>query len=455
MARLVTGGGRKVSRMNERMKHKVLMIAYSFPPRGGGGVQRTLKFVKYLRLFDWEPVVLTVKSRQHELWDDSMIEEIPEGVSTYRTFAVDPLNMYQYFKRWPAPRSFSHAGSTYGKDTGDLLRVMKDIVHCLSVPDTQIGWLPFAVLKGKKIIETENIDCLYSTSAPATAHLIALCLKRWKNLPWVADFRDAWEQHPFAVYQWKLRLKVEERLERAVLQTADRLVTVTSPIAEAMSRKNSQAVQNKFSVITNGYDENDFRDLPLANKTEPDKFTIVYTGSFYDLRTPRFFLEAMKRLLIEKPLLRDQIEAVFAGRWEEKDKEMIGYMGLEDVVKMKGYVTHDESLHLLNNGTALLLILVSNEVGVYTGKIFEYLAVKKPILALVPSSGIAADLIRETKSGIVVDSEDVNAIKNAIFDMYSEYKKGTLAVRNNDSIIQQYERKNLTQQLATLFDGLI
>ena len=160
-----------------KIKRKVLIIAYSFPPAGGSGVQRTLKFVKYLPLYGWEPIVLTVQSWGLELWDDTMLQELPEDTKIYRTFALDTIRIHQFFKQMHQ-RKDNHYSTIHDKENSrrDPLRSIKDIIHLVSIPDTRVGWLPFAVLRGKKIIDTENIDCIYSTSAPYSSHLVALCL---------------------------------------------------------------------------------------------------------------------------------------------------------------------------------------------------------------------------------------------------------------------------------------
>lgn len=438
------------------MNRKVLVVAYWFPPMGGGGVQRTVKFVKYLQIYGWEPVVLTVKPWGLELKDDTMLQEIPENVKVYRTFSFELIRIYQVIKHRLRKRGDHPSTEHYNKnDIKDPLRAVKDIIHLLSVPDTEIGWLPFAVLQGKKIIATENIDCIYSSSGPPTCHLIALCLKQWTNLPWVADFRDPWTQHQFASYRYKTRLKADEFLELMALKTADKLLTVTQAFADGFSQKYNQVPHNKFKVITNGYDADDFLKIPSATKRKNRKFTIVHTGSFLGLRTPKFFLNALKLLLDETPSLRKNVEVIFAGRLETKDTTTICDLGLEDVVKLVGYVSHQEALSLLSNSDVILLILASVEKGVYPGKIFEYLAVGKPVLALVPQNSIAAELIEKTKTGAIVDSEQVTSIKDVIRRMYERYKDKTLTIHPDLSVVEQYERKRLTRDLSATFNQVL
>ena len=438
-----------------KMKRKVLIIAYRFPPAGGGGVQRTLKFVKYLPLFGWEPVVLTVKPWGLELRDDTMLQEIPKDIKIYRTFALDPIKIHQLFKQMQQKKD-NLCSAIHDKESSkrDPLRAIKDIIHLVSIPDTEVGWFPFAVLRGKKIIDTENIDCIYSTSGPYTCHLVALCLKQWTNSPWVADFRDPWTQHQFASYRFKTRLKIEENMELRILKTADRVVTVTKPFADGFSHKYHQVSRDKFNVITNGYDANDFSSI-LSVSQRSHKFTIVHTGSFFALRTPKYFLKALRLLLDETPLLKEDIEVVFAGRLEASDKRIIHDLGLEDVVKLMCYVSHQEAISLLSNSDMILLILANTESSVYPGKIFEYMAIGKPVLTLAPTDGIAAALIRKTKTGVVVNSEDVTAIKNEIRKMYEQYKEGILAINPDLSIIRQYERKALTKDLAVILNEVV
>jgi len=439
-----------------KKRRKVLIVAYRFPPIGGGGVQRTLKFVKYLPLYGWDPVVLTVKPWGLELRDDTMLHEIPEGIQIYRTFAFDLIRINQLFKQM-CRRKGSHPSPVCDKTNNrrDLFRAVKDIIHLVSIPDIEVGWLPFAVLQAKKIINTEHVDCVYSTSGPATAHLVGLCLKHWTNRPWIADFRDPWTQQHFASHRSIKRLKIEENLELRVLKAADRAITVTKPIADAFYQKYDQVSPGKFSVITNGYDANDFSSTPSVIKKKSQKFIIVHTGSFYALQTPIYFLKALRLLLDETPSIQRDIEVVFAGRWETRDDKIVHDLGLKNVIKFVGYVAHQEGICLLSNSDVLLLIIASTAVNVYSGKIFEYLAIKKPILALVPPEGVAAVLIKKTRTGVVVNPEDIIPIKNEILRMYKRYKAGTLTINPELSIISKFERKSLTNDLAVILNEVI
>ena len=243
-------------------------------------------------------------------------------------------------------------------------------------------------------------------------------------------------------------------MELKVFKTADRVVTVTKPFADGFCQKYHEVSRDKFSIITNGYDADDFSSIPSVNR-KSHKFTIVHTGSFFALRAPKYFLKALRLLLDEIPSLKEDIEVVFAGRLEARDERIIHDLGLEDVVKLMGYISHQEAISLLSNSDVILLILASAESSVYPGKIFEYLAIGKPVLALVPPDGISAGLIRKTKTGVVVNPEDVTTIKNEIRRMYEQYKKRTLAVNPDLSVIRQYERKTLTRDLAVVLNEVV
>lgn len=406
---------------------KVLLVAYHFPPISGGGVFRTLKFTKYLPEFNYQPHVLTVKNSMHRTKDPSLLRELPSEAKIYRSFSFE-------HKILRAPR---------------LLNIN---LKWFNIPDENIGWLPFAVSQGEKIIKKEKIDLIYATAPMFTSLLIGFLLKKKTGKPLVVDYRDPWTQNIFVKYPTQLHRIIEEKMETLVLATADHIIVTAEPMKEKLVRKYPFA-KGKIDTITNGFDSEDFKDL--EEKEDRQKFVITYTGSLYGLRTGKHFLKGFKKLIEENPQLQPNIQLIFSGLQSKQTLFLIEKFGLRKVVKLVGYLSHKETLRLMKNSDVLLLIMSSDEVhdartGTITipGKLFEYLGAKKPILAIVPP-GPAADIITSTKTGIIVPPQDTDAIVQTIIKLFKNWKRGNLHVEDKD--VSQYERKELTQKLVKIF----
>ena len=411
---------------------KVLMIAYHYPPLGGGGVFRTLKFTKYLPQFGFQPYVLTVKNpmQMRITRDTTLLGEIPPQVKVFRTFSFEHRVLR-------APR---------------LLNID---LKWFYIPDVNIGWIPFAVHQGQKIIKKEAIDTIYATAPPFTNFLIGYLLKRKTGKPLVLDFRDPWTQNVFAKYPTMFHRKIEEKIEKSILKIADYIITTTEPMRLKLMEK-YPLVKGRCGTITNGFDSEDFEDI---TSTRTKKFTITYTGYLYGFRTAKHFLIALKNLLKQNNKIRNKIQVVFAGPTNKQTENIVKELELENVVKIIGYIPHRTSLKLMVNSDVLLLIIATEEVFdektgslMIPGKIFEYLGAKKPILALIPR-GAAADLIRSTNTGIIVPPTDTNSIKQKISKLFQEWSRGNLRITNGD--ISKYDRKVLTEKLAKIFQSFL
>jgi len=405
---------------------KVLVVAYLFPPSGGGGVMRTLKFIKYLPQLGWRPDVITVKNPVFDLIDRSLLDEIPSDVHVYRTY-------------WFDHRLFSVPLRKIGINPSYVF-----IPH-----DMNIGWLPFAIKRGKKIIEKKNIDIIYATYPPAVNVLIGSLLKVMTGKPLVLDFRDPWTQNPFVRYLSIFQKKVEEWMEKACLRSAEHVITVTEHMRQNLIKK-YPFISEKCVTITNGFDPEDFEDLKRWDQR--NKFTITYTGSLYGLRTPIFFLTALKKIVEENNEIKNSIQVIFVGRYSEKCNELVRKLGLEKVVNIFGFTSHKKSLEFMVNADVLLLIITGGKY-IMTNKIFEYLYANRPILALVPEDGPAGKLIRSTNSGLVISPYEIDSIKNGISRMFERWKKENSNKPNKrKNNISRYSRKTLTYELVNVFE---
>jgi len=410
-------------------EHRVLMIAYYFPPLGGAGVQRTVKFVKYLPQFGWQPQVLTAWASRYYTRDASLSKELPADLSVSRAFAWNPI--------LPSAR---------------LNRLFNPLWRWIFTPDTLASWLPAGARLGARLLAQQPFDVIYSSAPPYTGHLIALRLKLATSKPWVADFRDPWTQNPFLRYPSAFHERQNRAWEQAVLSEADRVISPSPPITEDLMRLVPDEPAAKFATIYNGYDPEDWAGQPEYARS--DKFTVTYTGSLYGDRNAGPFLDALGRLLGDGSLPRERIEIQFVGNTGVKPE--IERRGLGDVVQACGYRTHPETVGYQRQADLLLLILpTSGGEGAVSGKIFEYLGSRRPILALVPPGGAAAGLIREAGAGFIVPPEDVDAIAGAMRQMYEAWTDGRLGETMDRQVIGQYDRRFLTGRLAGYFDALI
>jgi len=382
---------------------KVLFVSYFFPPIGGGGVIRTLKFTKYLPQFGWRPLVLTVKESFYPIYDKSLLEELPPEVEINRVNYFEPAT---WIKKnfWQSLLSYI-------------------IYPFFLIPDRQILWFLPALKRAGEIIEKENIKIIYTSSAPNSDHLIGYFLKKHHRIKWVADFRDEWTNNPLRRFPTPIHRWLNQYWEKKVVKSADRVISVSGPITRYLSSICPD--KKKFFTITNGFDRPDFEGA--KPKKDKKRFTIMFSGSIYNTKIIEPFLQAIKEI-------------------DLKDLKV-------EFVGIKKRVPHKEAVKLLFRADVLLLILAAvPRPGVLTGKLFEYLAAKKPILALIPENTEAAKLIKKFKVGEIVSPLDKENIIVVIKKMYKLWQKKKLKV--SEINIDEYSRENLTKKLATIFDHI-
>jgi len=433
----------------------VLMIAYDFPPIAKSGVQRTVKFVKYLPLFGWNPIVLTVKRREEflEASDLSFLDELPKDLKIYRSKVIEPYDIYKIF----GGKSKQGSDVFYFENTNCIKGRLSNLIGKFLVPDAKIGWYPFAVRDAKQIFDENNVDMIFSTAPKMTALLIGMTLSKKYNIPWVADFRDPWmgwnketediriKQRPLFFRRW------DEHLERKVINKANTITSVMEEINKDFIERYPAVDSKKFITISHGFDSADFKDIQAKDF---QKFTIIYTGTFYKGRDPQKLLEALKLLLDINEKLRNDVQVIFVGNEYYNTKKLIDMFKLGDIVKSIPNIPHKECLRYLL-GAHLCYFNTVTTRNALPVKLFDYIASKKPILALIPENSPTARLIRQTKSGVVIAPQKIWDIKDAILSFYNDYKEGFLKLnRDDNSIIYQFERKKQTQQLAKIFDEL-
>ncbi|MDO4300677.1 MAG: glycosyltransferase family 4 protein [Clostridia bacterium] len=413
---------------------KVLIIANQFPPMGGSGVQRSVKFVKNLRAFDYEPVVLTREEENMPLKDETLLKDIPVGAQVYRTKAYELPELQ------------------------GRLRIPGKILGKFIIPDTAYFWYKKTRKEALRIIKDGQINLIYTTSAPYSDHLLGLYIKKKRpDIKWVADFRDEWTNNPYTLdnpYN-PIRTRIEKNMEHKVVASADMLITNTPVMRENFIRNNNISGDN-FVVIPNGYDKADFEGFDSSVKPHNDRFTMVYTGALYGRRKPDTFFKALKELKSEGKIDGNKFMVKLIGNYhKDKLQAQIDSFGLTDSFEIVGYVPHNVCIEHQVGADVLVLIEGSGRGAnaFYTGKIFEYMNTNRPVLAVLPE-GCAADLVKESKIGIVANTDDISQIKANIKEYYDRWCNGTLDFEPDRGVIEGFERKRLTEKLAQVFDKI-
>ena len=428
---------------------KVLIVSYYFPPMGMSGVQRTLKFAKYLPHYGWQPHVLTVSSPRYFAFDTSLLAELPRDTPIHRTGSWDALSLMQSLGR---RRTAIRTGESM--DPPERVRESLSLLsQTLFQPDNKIGWLPFALRKGLRLLAAEPFDLIYSTAPPYTDHLVGLALKALCKLPLVVDFRDAWTQNPRHTYVTPFHLGMNQLLERLVIRQADAVVSINEWIQDGLRRARAWERDPKFGVVSHGFDPDDFRFDDGEPTPSSDVFTITYTGTFYGAITPRYFLQGLRLLLDEMPEARRKIRAVFVGVFRKDNQRLVQELRLEDVVEIVPYSEHRQSVGYLLR-SHLLWLTIAEGPTISTSKLYEYIGARKPILACVPPDGAAARVVRDLGNGTVVPPQDVRAIKEALRAYYHRFTTSGLPLTDARKV-RRYDRKTLTGRLAEVFDAAL
>ncbi|MGA3244269.1 MAG: hypothetical protein ABSE41_06620 [Bacteroidota bacterium] len=432
---------------------KVLIVTYYFPPSGGPGVQRVLKFVKYLPEFGWQPVVLTVQDGDYPARDESLLAEIPQHAIVYRTKIFEPYRLYRKLTGKAVNMPVDVENIPQGGKKKSLTESLAEFVRStFFIPDARIGWYPYAVPQGLKIIKEQNIEAIYSSSPPYTTSVIARKLHRATRIPWVAGFRDPWTGFLSTPDRWFIPRAIDERLERAVFNDANAVEAAWRGILKDVTGKVPGIDQKKLVYHPNGFDREDYPTLKLKKNK---RFTVTYTGSMYGKRNPRTFLQAVEGLVSDGKVDPRKIHLKFIGRFGSEVREMLERSSIHDSIEVISYLPHSESVEALLRSDALLLIVdeADGSDEIVPGKVFEYIGAQRPIIGLAPEGAIAG-LMRETRSGLVAANQDIPAIQAAFIECYANFLYHKPNFEQDREAVKQYDRREITRQLAALLDAL-
>ncbi|WP_299769053.1 glycosyltransferase family 4 protein [uncultured Dokdonia sp.] len=435
------------------MSKKVLIICYYWPPAGGPGVQRWLKFVKYLSHFDIEPIVYTPENPNYPIVDASMLDEVPDSVTIIKRPIKEPYRFASILSR-KQTKTIS-AGIVPKKAKQSFIqRLLLYIRGNFFVPDARVGWVQPSVAFLTEYMSKHAIDTVITTGPPHSMHLIGLLLKAKitaggsKTIQWITDFRDPWTT---IGYHDKLKMTAKTKqkhknLERTVLETADHVI-----VTSQTTKKEFSAITHKpITVITNGFDT-----TPTEEVIVDTNFTISHIGSLLSDRNPIVLWKVLAKLVEEYDQFEKHFELKLVGKVSQEVIDAITNHGLEKYLTLVGYVSHQEAITLQRQAAVLLLIEIDAEItkGIIPGKIFEYLAAKRPILGMGPKDADVGEIITSTKSGYYLNYNQEETLEKVLIALFENYSVSN-NTQNNRDIISKYHRKELTKTLATLIHSL-
>ena len=435
---------------------KILIISYYWPPAGGPGVQRWLKFVKYLPDFGWEPTVFIPENPSYPIVDETLQKDVPKNLKMIKTKIWEPYQLAEKFGK--DNKKFKAGQFDVGENQSWKAKLSIFVRGNFFIPDARVFWVKPSVEFLEKYLKVNHYDVLVTTGPPHSLHLIGLGLKKkLPDLKWIADFRDPWTEISYYKHLklTKIADKKHRKLESEVFKNAD--ITLATSYTDAENFRKNGA--NAF-CITNGFDvdasttlsmtEENSKTLPLSNSTT--KFTLSYIGVLEQLRNPEILWETLNVLVQENADFKNDFELKFVGRLDDKILQKIESSPLKNNLTILGYQTHDVALKHMQDSTVLLMTNFPQESskGIIPGKIFEYLATGKTILSFGPKDADVEKILNETKAGKHFGYDEKENLKKFILESYQNWKSGML--NQNAENIEQFSRKNLTQKLVDLMN---
>ncbi len=418
------------------MSKKVLIITYYWPPAGGSGVQRWLYFVKYLRNFGVEPIVFTVDKKNYPITDKSLVTQIPEKIEVIKQKIFEPGQTV----------SKNNSSGFLSKNPSFFQRFKNYIRANFFIPDAKMFWIRPSTKKIINYIKKNPVDFIISTGPPHSVHLIAKKVKEKTGVKWLADFRDPWTEIDYFHHLPLTKKSINKhlKLEKEVLENAD-IVTVISKTMKL----NYDKFNANVHVITNGYDDAVLSKIPDMDKS----FTITHIGLINSDRNPLMFWKVIAEIIEENEIFEQKVQINLVGTIADEVRNNIRELELEKYVNYTQYIPNQSVASFQMKSQVLLLLVnhVPSAKNIVTGKVYEYLRAKRPILAIAPIDGDLAEIIDETQSGLVIDFEDYEGLKKAILIYFKHFLMGELNIESEN--IEKYHRKHLTEQLVNLINN--
>ena len=434
---------------------RVLIISYYWPPTGGSGVQRWVKFAKYLPSEGWQPVIYTPENPEQLAVDESLAAEIPAEAEIIKTRIIEPYEFYKkLLKRSGHSKEAVEVNPVNAQNKSFTQKVAMWIRGNFFRPDPRCLWINPSVKYLKKYLAEHPVDLIVSTGPPQSMHIIGMKLARETGLPWIADFRDPWTKIFYFKHLSMTRMteRWHQKMEKKVLDEATAVVAV-SPLVQ---QEFQAMTQTPVELITNGFDECDFES---GERSEPagaegQDFTLTHTGLFAADGNPTVLWEVLKEKCNKDETFRKSLKIKLIGKTDRQIKEAIQEAGLDDNLIDMGYQPHAVAVEQQRMASLLILPLRKEPEykAVLPGKLFEYLASWRPVLGIGQPDGAMSMILNQTKTGIVLDWNDKASLAKYIDYCWERHTKGCLTVEDAD--ISQFTRRNLTRRMAELFDSL-
>ncbi|RZJ34048.1 MAG: glycosyl transferase family 1 [Flavobacterium sp.] len=421
---------------------KVLIIAYYWPPAGGPGVQRWLKFAKYLPENGFHPVVYVPENPSYPIIDEGLCADVPDNITIIKRKIWEPYQIASVFSGKKI-RKFSSGIIAEKKKQSLTEKLFLWIRGNLFIPDARVFWVQPSTAFLQRYISENKIDVVITTGPPHSLHLIGMNLKNRLSIPWVADFRDPWTT---IGYQKSLRLSAyakrqHQKLERQVLNSADQIIVTSKRTKTEFAELTTRPIE----VITNGY------DTFSALRSKPDeKFVLAHIGSLLSGRNPKILWECLSEMVTELPGFSSDFKLRLVGATSSSVLDSINENGLQSFTEVFGYVPHPEAVRLQQSARVLLLIEIDSEEtkSILPGKLFEYMVSERPIIAIGPDGSDIAGILSETNSGKFFTYQQKHEVKAQLIGLYEDFRNGTL--QSHAVGLQRYSRKSLTRDLAHL-----
>jgi glycosyltransferase involved in cell wall biosynthesis len=411
---------------------------------GLSGVQRTLKFVKYLPQFNWHPTILTVDPRGYLAKDETLLEDlVGRPVRVVRTRGAGPMRVLARKEVVKLPPERTR-------------RILRHLSDTFFIPDNKIGWRSTAVTEALALHEEAPFDLIFATAPPFTDFLVGADIKRRIDRPLVLDYRDPWVDYPFRWYPTPLHRLWHRTLERRALRASSHVVTTNRRVKELLLKRYKFLTYHDVEIIPQGFDPEDF---PAAGgpqgggkpaRAKQRKMRITYAGVFWEDRVPDHFLQALHDLYEQRPKLRGRIDAVFLGTFRDENLRLVTKLGLQDSVTVRGYCSHRDTVRELRESDVLWMI-VGDDVS-SPGKAYEYIGARKPILGCAPEGFIKSTILEA--GGVVVPPADVAGLRRAIEQYFEQFERNQLRPPP-ESVVKKYDRVALTLSLVRVFESLI
>lgn len=423
------------------MRKKALIITYYWPPAGGPGVQRWLKFVKYLPEFKIEPIVYCPENPSYPLLDESLVNDVSNEITILKKPISEPYKLASLFSK--RSKTISKGIIPSEKKQSFVEKVMLFVRGNFFIPDARKNWVKPSVAYLSDYIEANNIETIITTGPPHSIHLIGLQLKEKQGVKWLADFRDPWTT---IGYHKQLKLtkfahNKHKALERQVLSSADHIIVTSNNTKEEFQLITKQPI----TVITNGYDVEKVKSFNLDSK-----FSIAHIGSLLSKRNPEVLWQVLGDLVKMNQDFADALQLNFVGAVSEYVLQSIEKQGLTGFLTNYGYVSHNEAIVFQKKSQVLLLVEIDSEdtKAIIPGKLFEYMVSERPIIALGPKDSDVENILKETNTGRYFNYNDYEDLKTILIQHFEAFKKGEL--QSNAIGIQKYSRRKLTETLSKL-----